>query len=107
LGALSETETLSFARDEDGDISIEAGRILLGFRQVDLSAGCISLALDSDLAFFDGELDTSSSAMGFGCASEPSPITAISPDSCLTSFPVDLGESFDQKAQVDPALGVD
>jgi hypothetical protein len=30
-------------------------------------------------------------------------MTAISPDSCLLSFP--LGESFDQKAHVEPALG--
>jgi hypothetical protein len=89
--------------DATGDsMSIDGGRPLLLFLlHVDLPAGWISFA--SVLEPLVGVWETSSSVIGFGCASEPSPMTAISPDSCLVSFP--LGESLDQKAQVVPAFG--
>ena len=82
-------------------VSMDAGLALLLRRHVDLP----SLALTSVLEGFAGGLETSPSAIGVGCASEPSPMTAISPDSGSGTLPSFLGESLDQNAQVEPAFG--
>ncbi|KAL3963564.1 hypothetical protein ACCO45_000568 [Purpureocillium lilacinum] len=80
---------------------MDAGLALLLRRHVDLP----SLALTSVLEGFAGGLETSPSAIGVGCASEPSPMTAISPDSGSGTLPSFLGESLDQNAQVELAFG--
>lgn len=94
---------------DDGDpvlTSIDGGLTLLFFLQVVLPEAAISLGFVSALASLDVAPDMFPSSIGFGCASERSPITAISPWLLSCEVPFDFGESVDQNAQVEPALGV-
>ena len=76
--------------------SVDAVRALLPRRHADLGA---SLGLSAPASPLVPDTDTSPSATGAGCASDPSPMTAISPAAPF------FGASRDQKAQVEPALG--
>ena len=62
---------------EPDSTSIEGGRSLLFFRHVDLFV--MSFGLGPALGSLDGVPERSSSSIGFGWASDLSPITAISP----------------------------
>lgn len=106
-GLLSGGRTVPDVDDgEPESMSIDGGRTLLFFRHVDLPTAAISLGLTSPLGSLEGVPAMFPSSIGFGWASERSPITAISPRLASGEAPCDLGESVDQKAQVEPALGV-
>lgn len=85
---------------EGGSRSIDCGRPRLFFRQPDLTSFTFGVIFAGS---FVG--DTSHSAIGLGWASDPSPITAISPASGEVGFCGDFGDSLDQNAHVEPALG--
>lgn len=87
--------------------SADSGRFLLPIFHVDFTLARVSLVplSGASLGGSGGE-ETESSAMGAGWLSDPSPMTAISPDSSGVGSPFLPGESLDQNAHVEPALGV-
>lgn len=89
------------AGDGETDSSTEMGLGLLPLRQVDFES-LTSFALVVSLS---GSADTPFSVIGSGWASEPSPITAISPGCCVGGVSFVTGVALDQKAQVEPAWG--